>query len=177
MVLCNTRHDTQSVRSNSVTRGNRAPHRSVAPPQAGQDSSGTSVYPTTSRQPTAVQIGTPADLSMAMPKTRFRRCPQVIATRRSAGVGALASPSRGTLTSSSVHACAWRFRAGSRSRGHDSNRWVGHGSFRCQRKSASGNVRWRMRCNLLSCYSNVTCSVTGSNATMRAVVVGEAWPS
>ena len=48
-------------------------------------SSGTSLCPTASRQRAAVQIGCPADLSMSMPNTRFRRCAQLMAARRCAG--------------------------------------------------------------------------------------------
>ena len=51
---------------------------------------GTSLCPTASRQPSTVQIGCPADLSML--NTRLRRCAQVIDARRSAGVGSSESP-------------------------------------------------------------------------------------
>ncbi len=53
-----------------------------APPQARQVSSGTSLYPTASRQPAAVPIGYPAELATSMLKTRRRRWAQVIEARR-----------------------------------------------------------------------------------------------
>jgi len=44
------------------------------------------LYPTASRQPSAVQIGSPADLSMSIANTRLSRCAQLIAVWRSTGV-------------------------------------------------------------------------------------------
>lgn len=57
----------------------------TATPQAGQVSSGTSLCPTASRQPTAVQIGFPADLSISIPKIRLRRCAQNLPRTRLRG--------------------------------------------------------------------------------------------
>ena len=64
------------------------------PPHCWQVSSGTSLCPTASRLPSAVQIGDPADLSMSMANTRLRRCAQLIARCRSV---AAASPRSATV--------------------------------------------------------------------------------
>ena len=53
------------------------------PPHCRQVSSGTSLCPTASRRPSAVQFGNPADLSMSMANTCLRHCAHDIARCRS----------------------------------------------------------------------------------------------